>query len=137
MPVRKNKASEPLQPLTISVRDMSAVSQYLDWALITVQTALNPDCEEVHIVVDIKNRQTRTSGLITGKRGKKEFKPLKINLREATVLRDLCNRQIGDLEGKMDKCAGSLYPGIFGNQITEIKALFEKMTGFPLGDKND
>lgn len=55
-----------------------------------------------------------------------------ISLREATLLRIMCDRRIESLEASISRCAGSLYPTIYAKEIEEINQLFKKLTGFPL-----
>jgi hypothetical protein len=58
--------------------------------------------------------------------------PKAMSLEECAVLRDLCNRRMQDLKTAIQRCSGSLYPGIYAGQIDRIKQLFEKLTGFPI-----
>ncbi len=60
-----------------------------------------------------------------------------ISLREATILRRLCEDRIAHLERVISRCAGSLYPAIHAREIDEIGALFKKLTGFPLRDPEE
>lgn len=62
----------------------------------------------------------------------KKTRRRKLTLRDRIALRELCNHRIRDLQRKIAQCAGDLYPRIMGNQIGEIEALFEKITGYPM-----
>ena len=110
------------------MKNIDAVIQYLDWAMLAAHRESSPDCSEVHVKYDLERRTTTTSYVTTGD----EKRPMLVTLREATVLRDVCNRRITDLKDKIGRCAGSLYPGIMSGQIDEIEALFEKLTTFSL-----
>jgi hypothetical protein len=114
------------------MNDASLTTQYLHWALAAAHRVESPDCEKVIVEVNLKTLGTTTRFVKKGQ-GEKD-RPL-ISLREATVLRLLFDARIAKLTDCIGKAAGSLYPGIWSNEINELEAMFLRLTGYPLNDE--